>query len=195
MKLLDRYETENIKIKDEGLKSYISLKGNLVPKSRGRKTDRFDKADVNIVERLVSVMCVPGHRGKKQKIQTSWATGKYNQNMKRVIKAFKIIEEKTGENPLQVLVRAIENGSPKDGVTTVEYGGARYPQSVDMSPLKRVNLTVRNLVHGGHDKSFKKKPNMEEGLANEIMQAAEGSKESNAVNKKEQLEKQADAAR
>lgn len=195
MKLLDRYETEGVEINDPGLKDYIKLEGKLVPRSRGRKTDRFDKADVNILERFVSVMCVPGHRGKKQKIQTNWATGKFNQNMKRFMKTLKIIREETGENPLQVLVRAIENSAPRDEVTTVQYGGARYPQAVDCSPMRRVNLAIRHLVHGGYDKSFQKKPKLYEALAEEILKASENDKEANAITKKEQLEKQADSAR
>jgi small subunit ribosomal protein S7 len=110
-----------------------------------------------------------------------------------VLAAFKIMESKG--NPIQVLVKAVENSAPKDEVTTIEYGGAKYPQSVDVSPLRRVNLALRNLVHGGYDKSFGKKTKIAEGLAKEILAAYENSNESFAVTKRNEAEKQADSAR
>jgi small subunit ribosomal protein S7 len=126
---------------------------------------------------------------------TSWTTGKYSKNAKIVIDALKLIEEKTKQNPVAVLVKAIENASPRDEVTSIEYGGARYPQSVDISPLRRLNLALRYFVQGSYDKAFNKKATMTETLAKEIMLAAEANGESFAMNKKNDLEKQADAAR
>ena len=99
------------------------------------------------------------------------------------------------ENPLQILVKAIENASPRDETTTIEYGGARYPQAVDVSPLRRVNLAIRWIVQGAYQKSFGKKIKMAESLANEIIKAADGNMESYALSKKNDAEKQADAAR
>jgi len=195
MKIFDLYETENVKIKDPALVRYINLKERLVIKTHGRKRKRFEKSEVNIVERLINLLGVPGHRGKKQKIQTNWASGKYEKNAKVVLDAFKIIEEKTKENPIQVLIKAIENSAPCDEITTIEYGGARYPVAVDVSPYRRLNLALRNLVHGGYDKAFNKKKNISEGLAEEILAAAQGSNESFAFQKRNETEKQADSAR
>lgn len=104
--------------------------------------------------------------------------------MKIVLDAFKIIEKKTGQNPVQVLVNAIEKSSPRDEITVIEYGGARYPQAVDVSPLRRVNLTLRWIVHGASDRAFKKKKAIRQGLAEEIMLAAEASGESLVFKKK-----------
>ena len=87
------------------------------------------------------------------------------------------------------------NAAPRDGVTAIEYGGARYPQATDISPLKRLNLALRYFVHGGYDKAFNKKPTIVEGLSKEIMLAAENSSESFAIQKRNDVEKQADAAR
>lgn len=196
MKIFDRYESKDVKITDEALKKYIKLDEKLVLKTHGRYgTEKFGKAKVNIIERLANLLGVPGHRGKKQRIQTSWASGKYTRNMKVVLKTLNLIEEKIKENPIQVLVKAIENASPRDEVTTIEYGGARYPQSVDTSPMRRLNLALRNMVHGAYDKSFGKKTKIEEALANEIMKAYENTNESFAVQKKNEAEKQADSAR
>ncbi len=195
MRIFDIYETEGIRIEDPGLQRVINLNERLMLKSHGREVGKFGKLKVNIIERLINLVAVPGHRGKKHKLQTSHATGKYSKNTKVILEALKIIEEKTKQNPIQILVKAVENSAPRDEVTTIEYGGAKYPQAVDSSPLRRLNLALRNLVHGGYDKSFRKKVKISEGLAREILLAAEGSNESLAVQKRVESEKQADSAR
>ncbi|MFA6022520.1 MAG: 30S ribosomal protein S7 [Candidatus Pacearchaeota archaeon] len=194
-KVFDLYDINEVIVKDPGLKKALNLDYRLVVKSHGRIRERFGKANVNIIERLVNTISVPGHRGKKHKVITNWATGKYNTNMKMVLGAFKIIEEKTKKNPIQVLVEAIEKGSPMDEVTMIQYGGARYPQAVDCSPIRRISLALRNIVHGAQDKSFNKKKTFVQTLAEEIIATAAGSGDSVAFNKKNDLEKQADAAR
>ena len=115
--------------------------------------------------------------------------------MNTVIKALKIVEEKTKQNPVQVLVLAIEKSSPREEVTTIEYGGAKYPQAVDCSPTRRVALTLRLIIHGAYDKSFGKKTKIQDALANEIILASQGSVESAAFQKKNDAEKQANSAR
>ncbi len=194
-KIFGLYDIGEVVVTDPGLKGVINLNYKLVIKSHGRIRERFGKANVNIVERLVNTISIPGHRGKKHKVITNWATGKYNKNMGTALEAFKIIHQKTGKNPIQVLVNAIEKGSPRDEVTMIQYGGARYPQAVDCSPLRRVSLALRNIVHGAHDKSFNKKKPFAQSLAEEIIATASESSESVAFTKKNELEKQADAAR
>ncbi len=188
------YETGEIKITDAGLKKYIHLDERLILKSHGRNKGKYNNK-VNIVERLINLVAVPGHRGKKHRIITAHASGKYSKNAKIILDTLKIIEKTTGQNPIKVLVKAIENSAPKDEVTTIEYGGARYPQSVDVSPVRRINLALRNIVHGGYDKSFGKKTKIEEALAGEILKAYENSPESLAVQKRNEAEKMADSAR
>jgi small subunit ribosomal protein S7 len=195
MKIFDLYETEQIVINDPGLKRVINVSPKLVLKTHGRKKGGFAQTKVNIVERLVNLVGVPGHRGKKHKIMTGRAAGKYNKNMQTVLKALKIVEEKTKENPVQVLVKAVEKASPREEVTTIEYGGAKYPQAVDCSPIRRVNITLRLIAHGAYDKSFGKKTKIYEALANEIILAANEAPESAAMAKKNEMEKQANSAR
>ncbi|MEM4625193.1 MAG: 30S ribosomal protein S7 [Candidatus Pacearchaeota archaeon] len=194
-RVFNRYDLSGVIISDPGLKNIINLEPKIVVKSRGRARDRFSKTNVNIIERLINLIAVPGHRGKKHKIITKWASGKYNHNTKIVIESFQIIEEKTGENPVQVLVRAVENAAPRDEVTTIQYGGAKYPQAVDCSPYRRVSIALRNIVHGAYDKSFNKKKKFSQTLAEEIIAASKSSEESVAFVKKNELEKQADSAR
>jgi len=194
-KIFDLYETDNIEVRDPGLKNVINLQPKLILKSQGRNIQKFGQIKVNIVERLINRIGVAGHRGKKHKVILSNATGKYSKNAKIILEALRIMQEKTGKNPVEVLVRAIENSAPRDEVTIIEYGGARYPQAVDVSPLRRVNMALKHLVHGASEKAFNKKKNIAQGLADEIMLAAETKGESFAIKKKNEAEKQADSAR
>lgn len=194
-KVFDLYDISGIEVKDPGLKSVINLEPKLIIKSSGRNVQRFGQAKVNIIERLMNRIAVAGHRGKKHKIIKGLATGKYPKNMKIVLDAFKIIEKKTGKNPVVVLVQAIENAAPRDEITIIEYGGARYPQAVDVAPLRRVNLVLRWIVHGASDKAFNKKKTMTEAIAEEIIMASENNGDSFAMRKKNESEKQADSAR
>ena len=92
-------------------------------------------------------------------------------------------------------MNAIENSAPRDEVTIIEYGGARYPQAVDVSPIRRVNLALKYLCHGASDKSFKKRKKIVQALAEEIIMAADNNGESLGVRKKKESEAQADSAR
>ena len=194
-KLFGLYDVSDIKLIDPGMKRYINLEPKLMIKSHGRIREKFGRAKINLLEIFANLIAVPGHRGKKHKIQTGWKAGKYSQNMKIVVETLKIIENKMKMNPIQVLVTALENAAPMDGVTIIEYGGARYPQAVDISPLRRVTMTLRVMVQGSYDKSFNKKTKIEQALANEIMKAFNRDMDSNAMSKKRDGEKQADSAR
>ncbi len=195
MKIFDLYETKDVKVLDVGLKRYINLNERLILKNQGRNVEKFGKAKINVVERLIGPLGGPGHRGKKHEIQTAWASGKYSKNAKTVLEALRIIQEKTKQNPIQILVKAIENAAPREEITVIEYGGARYPQAVDVSPLRRVNVALRNIVHGAYDKSFNKKIGIAGALADEIILASQNSNESFACGKRNEAEKQADSAR
>ena len=72
--LFRKWDTSEIEIKDPGLKTAISLKETVFPMDFGRSAlKRFNKADVNIVERLVNKMM---HFGKKYAKNTGRMAGK-----------------------------------------------------------------------------------------------------------------------
>ena len=194
-KIFDLYDMAEISIEDPGLKNVINLKPKLMLKSHGRNIGKFGQTKVNLVERLINRLAVAGHRGKKHKVILSNVTGKYSKNAGIILNAFSAIAQKTGKNPVAVFVKAVENAAPRDEVTVIEYGGARYPQAVDVAPLRRVNLAVKHIVHGASDKAFGKKKDIAQALAEEIMLAAENNGESFAVRKRIESEKQADSAR
>jgi len=194
-KLFGLFDVKDVKVEDLGMKRYINLEPKLLVKSQGRIREKFSRSKTNLLEVFANLIAVPGHRGKKHKIITGHKTGKYSQNMKIVIDCLKIIKEKTKENPVQVLVKALENAAPRDGVTIIEYGGARYPQSVDISPMRRVTLTLRYIIQGSYDKSFNKKTKIEQALADEIIKTYNNEADSYSLAKKNDSEKQANSAR
>lgn len=194
-KVFDLYDISEIKVSDVGLQSTINLEPKLVLKNQGRFAQKFGQTKINIIERLANKISNAGHRGKKHKIEIGHVTGKYTKNMKIVLDAFKLVEKRTGQNPVAVLVKAIENSAPRDEITVIEYGGARYPQAVDVSPIRRVNLALKHIVHGASDKAFNKKKTIVQGLAEEIVLASEKNGESFAMRKKKEAEAQADSAR
>jgi len=194
-KIFDLYDISKIEVQDPALRQTINLTPKLILKSHGRNVQRFGAVKVNIIERLMNRISVSGHRGKKHKIEKGRSSGKYSKNMKIVLEAFRLIEEKTKKNPVEVFVKAVENSAPRDEITVIEYGGARYPQAVDVSPIRRVNLALRWLCQGASDKSFNKKKKLSQALAEEIILASENNGESFAARKKNESEKQADSAR
>jgi small subunit ribosomal protein S7 len=196
-KIFNKWDS-NIIVADMGLRRYITLKPVLVPQSQGRDVGRqFWKSEKHIVERLITKLMVTGHRGKKHFRTSGRQTGQYSRIAKLVREAFDIIEAKTKENPVQIYVRAIERGAPLEGVTTIEYGGVRYPKAVDVSPQRRIDLALRWMTQGAyHAKAGRgKKQSTAESLAEQIMLTAAGEQKANAVQKRYELERQSGASR
>ena len=193
----NKWSVDGIVVEDPGLVNYISLEPRVVPKSGARYAGRrFHKAKVFIVERLINKLMVNTHKSKEHYIQKSGSqTGKAITNYNIVKKAFEIVENKTNENPVHIFVKALEHAAPREGVVTIEYGGARYPKAVDMAPLRRIDIALRYMTQGAIQKSFQKKKSIEQALADEIMNAYNFSNTSAAIAKKIELERQADSSR
>lgn len=195
MKLFDKWDT-NVSIADPGLQTVINLQPRLLPRSSGRNVKtRFHKAKTHIIERLANKLMGPGHKGKTHRMMSGHMTGKKNNAYKIVLEAFEIVERDTKQNPVEVFVGALENASPREEITTIEYGGARYPQAVECSPLRRVDLALRMMTQGAYQASFRKKKSVQQALAEEIMAAYKTDQKSSAISRKLELERQADASR
>lgn len=197
-KLFGKWDVESIEVQDPGLKPYITLSPILVPFSAGRTQGKqFYKSKKNIVERLAGRLLVPGHKGKKHFRTSGYNTGKITTAFKIINKTFEIIQAKTKKNPVEVFIRAIEVGSPREGITTIEYGGMRYPKAADLAPQRRIDLALRWITQGAFTASAaaKNKRAIWETLAEEIIAAANGDSKSNCIQKKTELERQAAASR
>jgi small subunit ribosomal protein S7 len=191
--LFNKWETKEIEINDLGLKTAISLKPAVLPNTFGRhEHQRLKKAEVNIVERLANKMM---HFGKKYAKNTGRMGGKKARSLNMVRTAFDIIHLETGKNPVELLVRAIENASPNEDTTRIVYGGVVYHVSVDVAPLRRVDLALRFIAEGVRESTYSNPQTIEEALAREIILAANNDMASHAVKKKNEQERIAMASR
>ncbi|MEM3436999.1 MAG: 30S ribosomal protein S7 [Nitrososphaerales archaeon] len=191
--LFRKWDFSEVKVKDKGLERVISLKPIIVPTSMGRHEHRkFAKAEVNIVERLVNNLM---HFGRKYAKNTGRMGGKKARAINIVKTAFDIIHLKTGGNPIEYLVRAVENASPNEDTTRISYGGVVYHISVDISPLRRLDLALRFITEGAREASFSNPKTIEEALADEIIMAANKDVNSYAIKKKNEQERIAMASR
>jgi len=196
IKAFNRWDVSGIKILDEGLKNTINIEPKIVPKTGARYAgNRFHKSRTFIVERLMNKIMVAGHKGKKHFKSSGRTTGKANMAYDIIENAFKKIEAQTKENPIKVLVRAVENAAPREEVVSIEYGGARYPKAVDCSPQRRVDIALRHMTQGAYHRAFNSKKPYVTALTEEILAAYKLSPNSNAIAKKQELERQADASR
>lgn len=197
MKLFGKWSTE-VKVSDPGMGEYINLKPLLIPSTGAHHTKKqFWKKKTPIVERLIAKLGVTGHHSMNRKhyFTSGRNTGKKQMHMRFVEKAFEAIEQKTKQNPVQVLVQAIENVAPRAEVTAIEFGGMRHPVPVDVSPQRRVDLALSMIAKGSMKRSIGNKTPYWQILADELMMAAVKDPKSFAIEKKESTERQAEASR
>ncbi len=194
--VFNRWAMEGITIEDKGLQRYISLVPRYVPRSGARYAgNRFHKSRISIVERLINKIMIPGHKSKKHWRSSGRCTGKSANAYAAVEDAFEIIEKKTNKNPIEVFVKAVENGAPREEIITIEYGGARYPKAVECAPQRRVDVALKYLVQGSYAKCFKSRKTLATALAEEIINAANLSQLAQVIAKKLEAERQADSSR
>jgi len=182
--IFNKWGLEDIKVEDLGLINYICLDETLVPHTLGRHVRRqFAKSKISIVERLMNKI-----------MRTERNSGKKNKAYNTVKEAFEVINKRTKENPIQILVRAVENTSPREETTRIKYGGIGYQVAVDIAPQRRVDLSLGFLTKGTLQSAFKNKRSVAECLADEIILASEHDTRSFAIQKKEEKERVARAA-
>ena len=128
-----------------------------------------------VVAKLINSIMLDGKKGVAQKI---------------VYDAFDQIKETTGEDPLEVFAKAMNNIMPQVEVKARRVGGANYQVPIDVRPERRLTLGLRWLVLYARNRSER---TMQERLAAELMDAANGT--GGAFKKKEEMHKMADANR
>ncbi len=185
IKLFQKWSFKDITVKDIGLQRYLNLTPMVAPHSMGRhEHQRFRKSKVNIVERLINGLMRSGkNAGKKAK-----AT--------HIVKeAFEIINVKTGKNPVEVLVLAVENCSPCEDTTRISYGGVVYHLSVDVAPQRRIDLALRHIAEGARLASLNTPKSIQETVADELILAANKDIKSAGVAKRNEIERVAQSSR
>ena len=103
--------------------------------------------------------------------------------------AFDIIKDKTGDDPLKVFKKAVDNVKPALEVKSRRVGGSNYQVPIEVNPSRRLSLSIRWLV--GYARSRGDGKTMEEKLANEFMDAA--NLRGGAVKKREDTHRMAEA--
>jgi len=185
IKLFQKWSFQEIKVEDIGLQRYLNLTPMVAPHSMGRhEHQRFRKAKVNVVERLINSLMRSGkNSGKKAKTTNI------------VKEAFEIINAKTGKNPIEVLVKAVENASPCEDTTRISYGGVVYHLSVDVAPQRRIDLAIRHISEGARAASINNPKSIQETLADELILAANKDIKSAGVAKRNEIERVAQSSR
>ena len=198
IKLFNRWSFDDITISDDSLRSYINLNPVIIPHSGGKHQKKgFWKTEhISIVERFINRLLSPGLLGKRIKGRgASLTMGKKQKILKIMFNVFSIIENKTKENPIQILVSAIENAAPREDTTRISLGGISYQQAVDIAPQRRVDQAIRIIVQGTVGQTYNNIRTIDEILAAEIILCAQNDPKSRAIKRKDELERMAIAAR
>jgi small subunit ribosomal protein S7 len=182
-KLFGEWDVSEIEFSDPSTRRYITV--TPVAHTLGRHADKqFRKSEISIVERLINRLMKTGEN-----------TGKKQQAMHIVRDAFELVHGRTDENPVQVLVRAVENSAPREETVRLKYGGISVPKAVDTAPQRRVDQALLFIAQGTYNDSFKTTTDVEEALANQLVGAADYDVSTYAVGQKEEQERVAAAAR
>ena len=126
-----------------------------------------------VVTRLVNYIMLDGKKGVAQEI---------------VYDAFNIVKEKTGNDPLEMFEKAMENIMPNLECKTRRVGGANYQVPLEVSPARRETLGLRWLTQYSRSRGEK---TMSARLAAEIIDATNGV--GGSVKKREDTHKMAEA--
>ena len=178
-KLFGEWGFDGITVRDIGLVRYLNIHPIYTPHSGGRHEARkFRKSDMNIVERLINNLLKPGGSGGAKIRVTS-----------TVRNAFKIINLKTGKNPVEVLVRAVENSAPNEDTTRIGYGGVVYRLAVDISPQRRIDLALRYITRGIREQTFSNRLALDEIIANQLIGAANNDGNSFSIRRRLEVER------
>ena len=194
LKLFGRWDS-NVTLTEPGLKRYINLEPRFLPRSAGIHRSTFHKSRMHITERLALHILVPGHQGKRHRLTSGRATGKFDNALQIVEDALAEIEKKEKKNPIEVLVKAIENSALREEIISYQLGSIMAREGVITAPQRRVDKTLRSMAQGAYRAAFNKRIKMGQALAKEIIAASNSSNDSNAMREKERVEREAASAR
>ena len=122
-------------------------------------------------------------------INTVMRDGKRSTAERILYKSFDIIKERTGDDPLKVFKKAVENVKPALEVKSRRVGGSNYQVPVEVNPNRRLSLSIRWLVSYARQRGDGK--TMQEKFANELLDAS--NLRGGAVKKREDTHRMAEA--
>jgi len=199
-KLFGKYDLSTVVVSDPSLVNYVNLDPVVIPHSFGRQAKKqFYKSRVNLVERLTNKL-MRGGTGRKTSgkvIRTHGnMQGQKSKALKIVREALAIVEKRSGQHPVQLLVDAIQNSAPREDFTRVSFGGVSYQVAVDVSASRRLDMALRNITLAAIMGSFAHRKTMAQALADEIEFGAKGDSQSSySIKKKDETERMARSSR
>jgi small subunit ribosomal protein S7 len=122
-------------------------------------------------------------------ISTVMRDGKRSLAERILYDSLDIIKEKTGDDPMKVFKKAVDNVKPSLEVKSRRVGGSNYQVPIEVNPNRRLSLSIRWLV--GHARSRGDGKTMQEKLANELLDAS--NLRGGAVKKREDTHRMAEA--
>ncbi len=102
--------------------------------------------------------------------------------------AMEMIEERTGDDPLKVFKRAVENAKPQVEVKSRRVGGSTYQVPVEVRPERQLSLAIRWLIQYAQQRHER---TMMEKLAGELLDAANN--RGGAIKKRDDTHRMAEA--
>jgi small subunit ribosomal protein S7 len=181
--LFAKWDVSDIVYSDPSTERYITV--TPIGHTMGRHANKqFKKSEISIVERLINRL-----------MQTEENTGSKQKTTRIVRDALDIVNERTDENPVQVLVEAVENSGPREETVRLKYGGISVPKAVDVAPQRRVDQALKFIAQGTQSGSYKTKTSAAEALARTLVGAADYDVQAYPINQKEEKERVAAAAR
>ena len=122
-------------------------------------------------------------------INTIMSEGKRSTAERILYQSFDLIKERSGDDPLKVFKKAVDNVKPALEVKSRRVGGSNYQVPIEVNPNRRLSLSIRWLV--GYARSRGDGKTMQEKLANELLDAA--NLRGGAVKKREDVHRMAEA--
>jgi small subunit ribosomal protein S7 len=122
-------------------------------------------------------------------INTIMSQGKRSTAERILYQSFDLIKERSGDEPLKVFKKAVDNVKPALEVKSRRVGGSNYQVPIEVNPNRRLSLSIRWLV--GFARARGDGKTMQEKLANELLDAA--NLRGGAVKKREDTHRMAEA--
>ena len=122
-------------------------------------------------------------------INTVMRDGKRSTAEAILYRSFDLIKERTGDDPVKVFKKALDNVRPTLEVKSRRVGGSNYQVPIEVNPNRRLSLSIRWLVSFARTRGDGK--TMEEKLANELLDAS--NLRGGAVKKREDTHRMAEA--
>ncbi len=122
-------------------------------------------------------------------INTIMSAGKRSTAERILYQSFELIKERSGDDPLKVFKKALDNVKPALEVKSRRVGGSNYQVPIEVNPTRRLSLSIRWLV--GFARARGDGKTMQEKLANELLDAA--NLRGGAVKKREDVHRMAEA--